>query len=57
MVTYPISDLDGEIQSVTKFLEMVDDAQGVFVVAEGASVSGEGAGEGFFSCVTEGGVA
>src|SRR5829696_1004663 len=36
---------------------MVDDAQGVFVVAEGASVSREGAGEGFFPCVTEGGVA
>jgi hypothetical protein len=57
MVTYPISDLEGKVQSVALFLEMVDDAQGVFVVAEGASVSREGAGEGFFSCVTEGGVA
>src|SRR5215217_5959939 len=36
---------------------MVDDTQGVFVVAEGTSVGCEGAGEGFFSCVTEGGVA
>jgi hypothetical protein len=36
---------------------MVDDAQGVFVVAEGATVSCEGARESFFSCVTEGGVA
>src|SRR5215204_779733 len=36
---------------------MVDDAQGMFVMAEGASVGCEGAGEGFFSSVTEGGVA
>src|ERR687896_2348071 len=36
---------------------MVDYAQGVFVVAEGASVSLEDAGEGFFSSVAEGGVA
>src|SRR5215213_7012908 len=57
MVTYPVSDLKGKVQSVALFLEMVDDAQGVFVVAEGASVSREDAGEGFFPCVTEGGVA
>src|ERR671913_1260535 len=36
---------------------MVDYAQGVFVVAKGASVSLENAGEGFFSRVAEGGVA
>src|SRR5215216_5968840 len=36
---------------------MVDYAQGVFVVAEGASVNLEDAGEGFFSSVAEGGVA
>src|SRR5215208_6880504 len=36
---------------------MADYAQGVFVVAEGASVSLEDAGEGFFSSVAEGGVA
>ena len=57
MVTYPISDLERKVQSVALVLEMVYDAQGVFVVAEGASVGREGAGEGFFSCVTEGGVA
>jgi hypothetical protein len=57
MVTYPISDLEGKVQSVALVLEMVDDAQGVFIVAEGASVSREGAGEGLFSSVTEGGMA
>src|SRR5215208_2119113 len=36
---------------------MVDYAQGVFVVEEGASVSLEDVGEGFFSSVAEGGVA
>ena len=39
MVTYPISDLEGKVQSIALFLEMVDDAQGVLVVAE--SDSGE----------------
>jgi hypothetical protein len=39
------------------FLEVVDYTQGVIVMAEGASVSCEGAGEGFFSGVTERGVA
>ena len=48
MVTYPISDLEGKVQSVALVLEMIHDAQGVFVVAERASVSCEGAGEGFF---------
>ena len=57
MVTYPISDLKRKVQSVALVLEMVDDAQGVFIVAEGASVSLEDAGEGFFSSVAEGGVA
>jgi hypothetical protein len=57
MVTYPISDLERKVQSVPVFLEVVDDTQGVIVMAEGASVSCEGAGEGFFSGVTEWGVA
>src|SRR5687768_13649873 len=57
MVTYPVSDLEGKVQSVAQVLEMVDYAQGVFVMAKGASVSREGAGEGFFSRVPEGRVA
>ena len=57
MVTDPISDLERKVQSVAQVLEIVYNAKGVFVVAEGASVGCEGAGEGFFSCVTEGGVA
>src|SRR5215207_10499337 len=57
MVTYPISDLEGKVQSVSLVLEMVDYAQGVFVVAKGASVSLEDAGESFLSRVAEGGVA
>src|SRR5215210_7779163 len=38
-------------------LEVVDDSQGMFVVAEGASVGCQGAGEGFFPRVAERGVA
>ena len=38
VVEYPVSDLEGEVQTVALILEMVDDAQGVFIVAEGASV-------------------
>src|SRR5215211_2438725 len=57
MVTYPVSDLKRKVQSISLSLEVVDDAQGVFVVAEGAAVGRQGAGEGFFSGVSEGGVA
>ena len=57
MVTYPVSDLDCKVETIPSPFEMVDYAQGMFVVSERTSVGREGTCECVFSCVSERGMA
>ena len=56
MVTYSVSNLKCKVQSFPSALQLVNDAEGMFVMAEGSVVGGEGAGESFFAGMSEGGM-